>query len=168
MALSLIWYQVPVFFSHLQDILIDVLLSGKDAVIMTERQVGLLERFVTFVCLVYARWWIRCPLPAECGLSDLQLLKDIRSYPDDISTAAEKALHLHLWYLTEEQAPRALFSSLLSNDQKEDIRLKLLMYMLALDKDEDGDIEFQFNQRRGSWYGKPVFPESTESYDIVD
>ena len=111
MALSLIWYQVPVFFSHLQDILIDVLLSDKDAVIMTERQVGLLERFVTFVCLVYARWWISCPLPAECGLSDLQLLKDIRSYPDDISTAAEKALHLHLWYLTEEQAPRALFSS---------------------------------------------------------
>ena len=42
------------------------------------------------------------------------------------------------------------------------------MYMLALDKDEDGDIEFQFNQRRGSWYGKPVFPESTESYDIID
>ena len=42
------------------------------------------------------------------------------------------------------------------------------MYMLALDKDEDGDIEFEFNQRRGSWYGKPVFPESTESYDIID
>ena len=84
---------------------------GKEAVIMTVRQVELLERFITFVCLVYAKWWIRCPLPAECGLTDLQLLKDIRSYPDNISSAAEKALHLHLWYLTEEQAPRALFSS---------------------------------------------------------
>ena len=42
------------------------------------------------------------------------------------------------------------------------------MYMLVLDKDDDGDIEFQFNERHGSWYGKPVFPESTESYDIVD
>ena len=51
---------------------------GRDAVIMTQRQVPLLERFVKFICLVYAKWWIRCPLPAECGLTDLQLLKEIR------------------------------------------------------------------------------------------
>ena len=84
---------------------------GRDAVIMTKKQVGLIERFVKFICIIYAKWWIRCPLPAECGLTDLQLLQDIRTYPDDLSTAAEKALHLHLWYLTEEQAPRCLFSS---------------------------------------------------------
>ena len=42
------------------------------------------------------------------------------------------------------------------------------MFLLALDKDDDGDIEFQFKQRCGSWYGKPAFPESTESYDICD
>ena len=75
-------------------------------------QVGLIQRFVKFVCLVYTKWWIRCPLPAECGLSDLILLSDIRSYPDVVvSKAAEKALHGHLWYLTQEQAPRCLFSS---------------------------------------------------------
>ena len=85
---------------------------GRDTVIMTKAQVPLLERFVKFICIVYVKWWIRCPLPAECGLSDLQLLEDIRSYPDKtISTAAEKALHLHLWYLTPEQTPRCLFSS---------------------------------------------------------
>ena len=43
-----------------------------------------------------------------------------------------------------------------------------MMYLLALDKDEDGDYSFVFTQRHGSWYGKPSFPESTESYDIVD
>lgn len=85
---------------------------GRDTVIMTKAQVPLLERFVKFICIVYVKWWIRCPLPAEFGLSDLQLLEDIRSYPDKtISTAAEKALHLHLWYLTPEQTPRCLFSS---------------------------------------------------------
>ena len=42
------------------------------------------------------------------------------------------------------------------------------MYLLALDKDEDGDYSFVFTQRHGSWYGKPSFPESTESYDIAD
>ena len=36
---------------------------GRDAVIMTKKQVALLERFVKFICLVYAKWWIRCPLP---------------------------------------------------------------------------------------------------------
>ena len=85
---------------------------GRDTVIMTPRQVVLIERFVKFVCIVYAKWWIRCPLPAECGLLDLQLLREIRSFPDDvISTAAEKALLRHLWYLTQEQAPSCLFSS---------------------------------------------------------
>ena len=85
---------------------------GRDAVIMTPRQVGLIERFVRFVCLVYAKWWIRCPLPAECGLVDLQLLRAIRSFPDEvIALAAEKALLGHLWYLTQEQVPRCLFSS---------------------------------------------------------
>ena len=85
---------------------------GRDAVIMTQRQVPPLERFIKFICLVYAKWWIRCPLPAECGLTDLQLLKETRSFPDTtISSAAESALKLHLWYLTQEQAPRCLFSS---------------------------------------------------------
>ena len=85
---------------------------GKDAVIMTPRQVGLVERFVRFVCPVYAKWWIRYPLPAECGLVDLQLLRAIRSFPDAvIALAAEKALLGHLWYLTLEQVPRCLFSS---------------------------------------------------------
>ena len=42
---------------------------GRDTVIMTKAQVPLLERFVKFICIVYVKWWIRCPLPAECGLS---------------------------------------------------------------------------------------------------
>ena len=85
---------------------------GRETVIMTKKQLGLLERFVKFICVVYAKWWITCPLPAECGLADLQLLEAFRAYPDKtIATAAEKALHLHLWYLTPEQTPRCLFSS---------------------------------------------------------
>ena len=82
---------------------------GRNAVIMTPRQLGLKE---SFVCLVYAKWWIRCPLPAECGLVDLELLRAIRSFPDEvIALAAERAFLGHLWYLTQEQVPRCLFSS---------------------------------------------------------
>ena len=80
--------------------------------IMTQKQAALIERFVKFISLVFVKWWIRCPLAAESGLVDLQLLSDIRAYPDKtVATAAERALHNHLWYLTEELAPLSLFSS---------------------------------------------------------
>ena len=45
--------------------------------LMTDGQASLLERFVKFVCLVYIKWWIRCPLPAEAGISGLELLSRI-------------------------------------------------------------------------------------------
>ena len=81
-------------------------------VVMTKKQAKLIERFVKFISLVYIKWWIRCALAASSGLVDLQLLADIGSYPDKtVATAAEGALHNHLWYLTEELAPLALFSS---------------------------------------------------------
>ena len=106
----------------------------------------LIEHF-KFVCIVYAKWWIRYPLPAECGLLDLQLLREICLFPDNvISIAAEKALLRHLWYLTLEQAPRCLFSSYLSDDKKEDIRLQLLMILLGLKKDDDSDDMFTFER----------------------
>ena len=80
--------------------------------VMTLKQAALLVRFVKFVCLVYIKWWIRCPLIAESGMVDLELLSDIRAYPDPvISEAAEKALRRHLWYLTEEFSPVCIFSS---------------------------------------------------------
>ena len=43
------------------------------------------------------------------------------------------------------------------------------MLPLNLQEDEHGDYEFEFNQRHGgSWYGKPLFPQYVESYDISD
>ena len=105
--------------------------------LMTDRQASLLEKFVKFVCLVYIKWWIRCPLPAEAGISNLELLSRIRSLPDElISKAVEKAFHNHLWYISE-QAPASLFSSLLTIDKKEDIHLKLCMIYLNCNKNED-------------------------------
>ena len=80
--------------------------------IMTHAQADLIERFVKWACLVWVKWWIRCPLVAEAGLVDLEQLHDIRSYPDPtIARATERSLHLHLWYLTQELSPLALFSS---------------------------------------------------------
>ena len=80
--------------------------------IMTQAQAVLIERFVKFIILPWVKWWIRCPLAAEADLVDLELLRDIRAFPDPtVSRATEKAFHLHLWYLTEVFSPLALFSS---------------------------------------------------------
>ena len=80
--------------------------------VMTPHQAELIERFVKFICLVYIKWWVRCPLVCESGLVDLELLKDIREYPDrTVAAAAEKGLRLQLWYLTQELSPLAMFSS---------------------------------------------------------
>ena len=65
--------------------------------IMTQQQAVLIERFIKFISLVFVKSWIRCPLAAESGLVDQQLLSDIRAYPDKtVATAAERALHKHL------------------------------------------------------------------------
>ena len=80
--------------------------------IMTPQQAVLIERFVKFVALVYVKWWVRCPLVCESGLVDLELLRDIRAFPDDtVRKAAESAFKGHMWYLTEELSPVCLFSS---------------------------------------------------------
>ena len=55
---------------------------------------------------------ITCPVARDSPINDLNLLKAVRNYPDPlIATEGEKAIHNHLWYLTEELVPLALFSS---------------------------------------------------------
>ena len=56
--------------------------------IMTQAQAILIERLVKFVILPWVKWWIRCPLAAEAGLVDLELLRDIRAFPDPTVSGA--------------------------------------------------------------------------------
>ena len=71
--------------------------------ILTKSQAEKLERFVKFICLVYVPWWITCPVARDSPINDLNLLKSVRNYPDQlIATKAEKVFRNHLWYLTEE------------------------------------------------------------------
>ena len=48
------------------------------------------------------------------------------------------------------------------------MRLQLLLYYLNSEVDEEGDRSFSFKKRHGSWFGKPGFPDCTESYDVSD
>ena len=111
------------------------------------------------MCLVYCKWWIRCPLPASAPLNDLDLLVSIANYPDKIvAEAAMKAVKRHLWYLTEEMVPLALFSPDLSNKKKDE----LSKYILKLN-DESNNEKIVTN-RHGTSFGKPNFPTIKEDY----
>lgn len=44
------------------------------------KQLPLIERFVQFICCVYAKWWFRCSLATEAPVIDLQLLRDLEVY----------------------------------------------------------------------------------------
>ena len=48
------------------------------------------------------------------------------------------------------------------------MRLQLLLYCLNCEVDEEGDKSFAFKKKHGSWFGKPGFPECTDSFDISD
>lgn len=119
--------------------------------ILAPRQAELIERFVKFVALIYVKWWVNCPLPADCPINDLEFLKSIQEYPDNvIALAAEKAFRNHLWYLTQELVPLAIFSTSLNCNQKENLRKALI--------DSDTHSGMNFSNRYGSSFGKPKFP----------
>ena len=79
--------------------------------IFTPYQIERIGRFVKFVSLIYIKWWVKCPVSVDSPINDLAFLTSIRSYSDCvISSAAEKAMQNHMWYLTEELVPLSLFS----------------------------------------------------------
>lgn len=80
--------------------------------ILTDSQLKKIKCFVQFIAIVYIPWWITCPVAADAPVNDLKLLTAILEYPNKVvSTSALNALKRHLWYLSEELVPLALFSS---------------------------------------------------------
>lgn len=66
--------------------------------ITTKTQQLKLRRFVTFVCLIYARWWITCASAVDAPWHDLCLYNDLRRYSQvdtDISNSGIRALNRH-------------------------------------------------------------------------
>ena len=81
--------------------------------ITTQTQQLKLRRFVTFVCLIYARWWIICTSAVDAPWHDLCLYNDLFKYSQvdtEISNSGIRALNRHLWYLCSEMIPLTLFS----------------------------------------------------------
>lgn len=87
-----------------------------------------LERFCTFVALIYTKYWNQCSNAADAPFNDLQLLKELKRYHQvdtKIADTAMQAFQRHLWYLSDELITLALFSDKVSNDEKSAIAIIL-------------------------------------------
>ena len=128
------------------------LATGK---ITSRHQPEKIRDFVTFVALIYSSWWLQCSVAIDAPWNDLQFFKNLLQYSQVsalISKSAVKAFERHLWYLTAEMVPLALFSSKVPAEHKASLATSLLAVKTS------GPCTHP-NDRYGSGFGKPKFPE---------
>lgn len=127
--------------------------------VTTRHQSRKLREFVNFVCLIYAPWWLTCSSAVDAPWHDIVLFRRLISYCQvniGIANSALKALQRHLWYLTSEMVPLALFSSVVPVAEKQSICDQLQLFP------PQRDLPLPHN-RFGSGFGKPKFPENISS-----
>lgn len=132
--------------------------------ITTSTQPQKLRSFVTFVCLVYSRWWMTSSSAVDAPWHDICLYQDLVKYAQvnpGISASALKALNRHLWYLCSEMIPVALFSDIVPKDELQYLAEKLLMI-------QPGDDVTIPRNRFGTGFGKPKFPTISSTTRLGD
>jgi len=90
-----------------------------------------LEDLCIFYAVLYIKAWFTSPLVTEAAVNDLNFWKQLMFYKKVNRGIAEKALEKlqnHLWYLSPELVPFALFSQQISMDEKKKIQRELASY----------------------------------------
>ncbi len=88
-----------------------------------------LQQLSLFFTLIYTKTWLTAPIVADAPVNDLKLYEDLISFKAIHSKIAKAALDKftgHLWYLSPEIVPLALFSSLLSSEDKQDLQKAII------------------------------------------
>ena len=113
---------------------------------MSESDTEKVRRQVTFLLLIYIKYWFRTPLSTAAPRIDLQLNHDVVKYRDFEPFIAFEVLakiRLHLWYLTPKLVVLALCDKGLEEKERKEIALTIFTKVKV-------EKEFQT--------GKPVFP----------
>ena len=127
--------------------------------ITTRGQECKVRAFATFVTHVYVEWWLTCKKTVDSPWNDLQLYKRLLEYEavdKVIAQSAIRALNRHLWYLTAEMVPLALFSDRVPAVERQALADALLMLRPLT------SLQAPMN-RFGNGWGKPRFPLSIDS-----
>jgi hypothetical protein len=109
-----------------------------------------LRRMCLFNALFYVKFWLSATSAADAPVNDLQfrnVLTHYRKVDPVVADAAVEALNRHLWYLTEEIAPLALFSNLVTEGEKKQIARELIRMK------DDSPLTL----------GVPIFPQVTDT-----
>ena len=104
-----------------------------------EPMMQLLKRISTFIALIYVVPWLTCTNAANAFANDRALLQKLNQYSaidQGVTDVPLSVLNRHLWYWTPELAPLALFSSLLSNHETQEVAEKLLQLDPKLSKEK--------------------------------
>ncbi|XP_063615921.1 uncharacterized protein LOC134789152, partial [Penaeus indicus] len=111
--------------------------------------------------------YCRSSLRSDAPWNDLQLFKRMILYAavnPHISQSSLTAFKRHMWYLTPEMVPLALFSDSVPNNERQGLAERLL----TLKPDDTDSLP---RNRFGTGFGKPKFPEdineNTTLADIV-
>ena len=119
-------------------------------------QVTKIRDFVNFTTLIYSSWWMSCSSAVDAPYNDLKLYQALLKYEavhEGVSRSAVHAFKLHLWYLTSEMVPLALWSS-----KVPDIEQRALADRILAVKPDTEVLKPQ--TRFGMGFGKPKFPKT--------
>ena len=143
----------------------DHILQLPQGTVTTPQQLTRLRDFVLFATIIYSSWWMTCSSATDAPWNDLTLYKKLLAYDAvnaTVSQSAIRALKRHLWYLTQEMIPLALFSEMVPKAERQALASRLL------EVKPDEELASPCN-RFGSGFGKPKFPENiSESTSLAD
>ena len=121
--------------------------------ITTKHQVPKVTNFVQFVTLIYCPWWSQSSCSVDAPWNDLVLYHNLLKYQQVnqvVAKSALKALDRHLWYLTAELVPLALFSSKVPSIERQKLADTLLDTKPEAERHAP-------HHRHGTGFGKPKF-----------
>ena len=134
--------------------------SVVNAKVISKFQAKKISRFVQFTIYVYVPWWFTCPISANAPENDVELIRNMYKYMEidkAVANAAISSFKNHLWYLTPDLVPLALFG-----DGSVQMKSNIAVAILNSPKSDS------YSNRFGFGFGKPVFPNINAAIKVED
>ena len=98
----------------------ELLFDGNENVMkLTPYEFQGLQRFNRFVILIYVQSWFTSRSAVDAPINDIYLIQRLEEFDDEnLRNTGLKMMQRHSWYLSQELATVALFSKLLTADEK--------------------------------------------------
>ena len=105
----------------------ELLFDGNESIMkLTARELHEIHRFNRFVVSVNLQSWFTSRFTVDAPINDVSLIQRLLQYDDaNLCAKCMKMMERHSWYLSQELESVAVFSELLSSDEKMQPVLKM-------------------------------------------